>query len=83
MGSAAGVRELRAYVAGETLVGLLDGKDALMPMIEYPRIKLDDLRADSPGLFDAARHVGVGIGWLPLVQAFVEEALPHDRAFPC
>lgn len=49
-----------------------------MPMIEYPRIKLDDLVEDFPGVFDAARHVDVGIGWLPLVRAFVGEALPHD-----
>ena len=50
-----------------------------MSMIEFPRIKLDDLRADFPGVFDAARHVDVGIGWLPLVRAFVDEALPYHR----
>lgn len=45
---------------------------------EIPRIKLDDLREDHPGVFDTARYVDVGIGWLPLVRAFVAEALPHD-----
>lgn len=49
-----------------------------MSMIEFPRIKLDDLVGDFPGVFDAARHVSVGIGWLPLVRTFVGEALPHD-----
>jgi hypothetical protein len=45
---------------------------------DFPRIKLDDLREDFPGVFDDARYVDVGIGWLPLVTAFVTEALPHD-----
>ena len=45
---------------------------------DFPRIKLDDLREDFPGVFDGARYVDVGVGWLPLVRAFVEEALPHD-----
>lgn len=45
---------------------------------EFPRIKKDDLQADFPGVFDAALYTDVGIGWLPLVRAFVAEALPHD-----
>lgn len=49
-----------------------------MPMHDFPRIKLDDLRSEYPGVFDSARYVDVGIGWLPLVLDFVREALPHD-----
>jgi hypothetical protein len=45
---------------------------------DFPRIKKDDLVADFPGVFDSARYVDVGIGWLGLVRAFVTEALPHD-----
>lgn len=45
---------------------------------DFPRIKLDDLQSDFPGVFDAARYVDVGIGWLDLVRDFVTEALPHD-----
>lgn len=45
---------------------------------DFPRIKLDDLVGDFPGVFDAARYVDVGIGWLPLIRDFVVEALPHD-----
>lgn len=51
-----------------------------MPMDDFPRIKLDDLQSDYPGVFDSARWVDVGIGWLGLIQAFVTEALPHDPA---
>ncbi|WP_117191000.1 hypothetical protein [Rhizobium terrae] len=47
---------------------------------DFPRIKLDDLVADYPGVFDSARYVDVGIGWLGLVRDFVAEALPHDPA---
>lgn len=47
-------------------------------MHDFPRIKLDDLRADFPGVFDGARWVDVGIGWLPLIREFVEEAQRHD-----
>lgn len=49
-----------------------------MPMHDFARIKKDDLVADFPGVFDAARYVDVGIGWLPLIRTFVAEALPHD-----
>ncbi|TCA07753.1 hypothetical protein E0H68_29210 [Rhizobium leguminosarum bv. viciae] len=49
-----------------------------MPMHDFPRIKKDDLVADFPGVFDSARYVDVGIGWLPVVRGFVAEALPHD-----
>lgn len=45
---------------------------------DFPRIKLDDLRADFPGVFDSARYVDVGIGWLGLIRDFVAEALPYD-----
>lgn len=45
---------------------------------DFPRIKHDDLVADYPGVFDSARYVDVGIGWLGLVRDFVNEALPHD-----
>lgn len=45
---------------------------------DFPRIKRDDLVADHPGVFESARYVDVGIGWLPLVRDFVNEALPHD-----
>lgn len=45
---------------------------------EVPRIKIDDLREEYPGIFDTAKFVDVGIGWLPLVRDFVNEALPHD-----
>ncbi|RVH78103.1 hypothetical protein CN203_11445 [Sinorhizobium meliloti] len=51
-----------------------------MPMDDFPRIKLDDLRTDFPGVFDTARYTDVGIGWLPLIREFVAEALPHDPA---
>lgn len=47
---------------------------------DFPKIKLDDLIADYPGVFDSARYTDVGIGWLVLVQDFVREALPHDPA---
>ncbi|WP_107675062.1 hypothetical protein [Agrobacterium sp. LAD9] len=49
-----------------------------MPVHDFPRIKLDDLLADFPGVFDTAKYVDVGIGWLGLVRDFVVEALPHD-----
>lgn len=29
---------------------------------DIPRIKLDDLREDFPGVFDTARYVDVGLG---------------------
>lgn len=45
---------------------------------DFPRIKKDDLVADFPGVFDTAKYVDVGIGWLGLVRDFVVEALPHD-----
>ena len=45
---------------------------------DFPRIKLDDLQGDFLGVFDSARYVDVGIGWLGLVREFVNEALPHD-----
>ncbi|RVL94714.1 hypothetical protein [Sinorhizobium meliloti] len=45
---------------------------------DFPRIKKDDLVADYPGVFDSARYVDVGIGWLGIVRAFVNEALSHD-----
>ncbi len=48
---------------------------------DFPRIKRDDLRAEFPGVFDTARYVDVGIGWLPLIRDFVSEALPHDPSF--
>lgn len=44
---------------------------------DFSRIKLEDLREEFPGVFDT-RWFDVGIGWLPLVRAFVREALPHD-----
>lgn len=49
-----------------------------MHSADFPRIKLDDLRQDYPGVFDSAKYVDVGIGWLPLVRDFLCEALPHD-----
>ncbi|MFT4163370.1 hypothetical protein [Shinella sp.] len=49
-----------------------------MPMHDFPRIKKDDLADEFPGVFDSARYVDVGIGWLGLVRDFVAEALPHD-----
>lgn len=49
-----------------------------MSDVEFPRLKKDDLIADYPGVFDTARYVDVGIGWLGLVRDFVAEALPHD-----
>ncbi|MDK4723104.1 hypothetical protein PH552_27500 [Rhizobium sp. CNPSo 3968] len=45
---------------------------------DYPRTKLADLQADYPGVFDSARYVDVGIGWLPLISEFVTAALRHD-----
>nr|CAD6612664.1 hypothetical protein RKHAN_02508 [Rhizobium sp. Khangiran2] len=45
---------------------------------DFPRIKLDDLQQDYPGVFDRAKYVDVGIGWLPLVRDFITEALLHD-----
>lgn len=49
-------------------------------MDDFPRIKKDDLVADYPGVFDSARYVDVGIGWLGLIREFVATALPHDPA---
>lgn len=49
-----------------------------MHSADFPRIKKDDLVADFPGVFDSAKYVDVGTGWLPLVSDFVAEALPHD-----
>lgn len=49
-----------------------------MPDADFLRIKRDDLINDFPGVFDTARYVDIGIGWLPLVRDFVAEALPHD-----
>lgn len=51
-----------------------------MPMDEFPRIKRADLVDDYPGVFDGAKYVDVGIGWLSLVREFVVEALPHDSS---
>lgn len=45
---------------------------------EIPRIKTADLVDEFPSVFETARHVDVGIGWLGLVRDFVQEALPHD-----
>lgn len=45
---------------------------------DFPRIKLEDLQNDFPGVFDGAKYVDVGIGWRGLVSDFVLEALPHD-----
>lgn len=45
---------------------------------DFPRIKLEDLQAEYPGVFAGARWVDVGTGWLPLIRSFVAEALPHD-----
>lgn len=47
-------------------------------MFEIPRLKLDDLKSDFPGVFDSAKYVDVGIGWLPIIREFVEAALPLD-----
>lgn len=47
-------------------------------MRDFSTIKLDDLQADHPGVFDGARYVDVGIGWLGLIHDFVNEALSHD-----
>ncbi len=47
-------------------------------MLEFPRLKLDDMQADFPGVFDGARYVDVGIGWLPIIREFIETALPLD-----
>lgn len=49
-----------------------------MAMDEFVRIKRADLVDDYPGVFDGAKYVDVGIGWLSLVREFVIEALPHD-----
>lgn len=49
-----------------------------MPMDDFPRIKKSDLVEEFPGVFDSARYVDVGIGWIQLVREFVAEALPHD-----
>lgn len=38
---------------------------------DIPRLKLDDLREDHPGVFDDARYVDVGIGWLSIVRDFI------------
>ncbi|UFS81520.1 MULTISPECIES: hypothetical protein [Rhizobium] len=45
---------------------------------EIPRLKLDDLQSDFPGVFDSAKYVDVGIGWLPLIREFIATALPLD-----
>ncbi|MDR6663988.1 hypothetical protein [Rhizobium sp. 1399] len=47
-------------------------------MHEFPRLKLDDMQQDFPGVFDVARYVDVGIGWLPIIREFIETALPMD-----
>lgn len=49
-----------------------------MHSADFARIKLDDLLDEFPGIFDAARYVDVGIGWLGLVREFVQAAQPHD-----
>lgn len=47
-------------------------------MRDFPTIKLADLQADHPGVFDTAHYVDVGVGWIGLIHDFVAEALPHD-----
>jgi hypothetical protein len=47
---------------------------------DSPRLKLKDLQADYPGVFDGAHYVDVGIGWLPLIRQFVAEAQRHDHS---
>lgn len=47
---------------------------------DFPRIKLDDLVGDYPGVFESAKYVDVGVGWLGLIRDFVDEALKHDRS---
>lgn len=47
-------------------------------MRDFPTIKLADLQEDYPGVFDSAKWVDVGVGWLGLVRDFINEALPHD-----
>jgi hypothetical protein len=49
-------------------------------MRDFPRIQLEDLQAEYPGVFASARWVDVGVGWLPLIRNFVSEALPHDQS---
>lgn len=49
-----------------------------MPMDEFPRIKVEDLREEFPSVFATARYTDVGVGWLGLIRDFVMEALPHD-----
>lgn len=55
-----------------------DECETVSAMDEYPRIKLDDLRDDFPDVFDVARYVDVGLGWLPLVREFVTTSLTYD-----
>lgn len=49
----------------------------MMPT-EIPRIKLSDLQQDYPGVFEAALHVDVGVGWLGIIRDFLMTALPLD-----
>ncbi|KQQ72456.1 hypothetical protein ASF70_13090 [Rhizobium sp. Leaf321] len=38
---------------------------------DIPRLKLDNLRERWPGIFEQARYVDVGVGWLPLIEDFL------------
>lgn len=51
-----------------------------MSYIKFPTIKLDDLRAEFPSIFETAEYVEVGVGWLDIVRRFIEAALPLDPA---
>jgi hypothetical protein len=51
-----------------------------MQVIEYDRIHIDDLRATWGKVFAFARYVDVGVGWQPVVDAFVSSVIPTVAA---
>ena len=47
-----------------------------MSYVDVPSLKLDDLRAEFPGVFETAEHVEVGVGWIDIIARFIATALP-------
>lgn len=45
---------------------------------EIPRLQLDDLRSQFPGVFADARWVDVGVGWLGIIERFIADARQLD-----
>lgn len=45
---------------------------------EIPRLTLDDLQRQFPGVFGEARFVDVGVGWLGIIERFIIDARQLD-----